>query len=510
MIWKKAFQQKLFNSDFFKTLLNNNSFLSSLQKNSYSKEIECLKEFNFLCSENSDELYKIICKKISMILEAKKCAIYILDSEFNELILKKSINTETINLGLATKIKDYENKNEINKILKTLFMEEDFIFSYIKLNKKILGLIAISQKTSLNNFNVKDNKYLNICCNQVGYVIANKNLYNEICSKINLEFIINKINDDIRNTLTIDSITNTFEKEITPILNVTDCHIINFSLNTKEFKKISKSPIYKELKKSKTIIHINDTSLNSLVLDEIVSGSLFPDIIQAKSLLITPLIYNDELIGMILIIDKQNSHKWKGEEIILMERISKSLSISIYQVNFLARIKNLACNDELTGLANRRVLLERLFSETERAFRNNHVLSFALFDIDYFKKFNDNWGHLAGDQILREIGNIVRKNIRKSDIAARYGGEEFAVILPETNIDKAFDLLDRLRKKISEHNFYFKGNNLSVSISAGVIEINPSDFNYSETKNFINQCIDEADSLLYKAKGAGRNKVYMP
>ncbi len=161
---------------------------------------------------------------------------------------------------------------------------------------------------------------------------------------------------------------------------------------------------------------------------------------------------------------------------------------------------NMATTDVLTGLLNRREFNRRISEEFARAKRHKSQLSLALFDIDFFKKINDTYGHNAGDTILRELGLFITNNTRTSDIAARYGGEEFALILPETSQLKAYELLDRLRQLVEEETFNKLEKPVKATISVGVAQVDLSD------KAPIDFC-GRADKALYKAKESGRNRV---
>jgi diguanylate cyclase (GGDEF)-like protein len=152
--------------------------------------------------------------------------------------------------------------------------------------------------------------------------------------------------------------------------------------------------------------------------------------------------------------------------------------------------------DRLTGLYNFGYFTKRMAEEISRADRYKHSIGLIMIDIDYFKKFNDTYGHPRGNQVLITAASIFRQNIRQSDVAFRYGGEEFAIMLPETSEDTE-KVAEKLRKAIEGE--IFPGN-LKVTISAGVSYYRPN------TKMKIG-LIDQADNALYKAKDSGRNRV---
>ena len=158
--------------------------------------------------------------------------------------------------------------------------------------------------------------------------------------------------------------------------------------------------------------------------------------------------------------------------------------------------------DGLTGIYNHRYFQEHLAIEFSRVLRHESQLSLVLLDVDYFKKVNDEYGHLTGDLALKEIARLLQTNIRISDILARYGGEEFAVILPETSAENAYIVAEKFRMIIENHSFWMEDKNLKITISAGVAAMEKGK-DYETTSDLINA----ADINLYRAKQEGRNKV---
>ena len=171
-----------------------------------------------------------------------------------------------------------------------------------------------------------------------------------------------------------------------------------------------------------------------------------------------------------------------------IEEIIKSFPISesnktdvIKKINFMySQTRHMSVTDALTGLFNRRHFESTIEREFMRAKRYSSNLSIAVFDIDYFKKINDTYGHLCGDYVLKEIAYIALETFRKTDIIFRYGGEEFVVILTETPIDKAVIPLERFRKTIEDYPFFYDNNHLKVTVSVGVETLNPDIFTSSD------------------------------
>ena len=156
--------------------------------------------------------------------------------------------------------------------------------------------------------------------------------------------------------------------------------------------------------------------------------------------------------------------------------------------------------DGLTKLYNRRYLFDHMTREIARAHRHGRELSLILFDVDHFKKINDEYGHLAGDQILRELAEIVCVNVRREDCCARYGGEEFAIASTENDIHSTFLLAEKLRGIVEMHEFRFEEQSIPVTISLGVAMLTPD---MEDPQDLVGA----ADARLYEAKRDGRNTV---
>ena len=163
-------------------------------------------------------------------------------------------------------------------------------------------------------------------------------------------------------------------------------------------------------------------------------------------------------------------------------------------------LETLSRVDGLTGISNRSHFENRLIEEFMRAQRYKSNLSFMLMDLDHFKKVNDTYGHLAGDEVLRVVAEKIAKEIRSVDFVGRYGGEEFAVFLPQTTTDGAISVAERIRQSIASEPVQFEEKSISITISVGVAQ-------YKKTHKNHEVLISEADRALYRSKANGRNKV---
>jgi diguanylate cyclase (GGDEF)-like protein len=188
-----------------------------------------------------------------------------------------------------------------------------------------------------------------------------------------------------------------------------------------------------------------------------------------------------------------------GDRVKVGPTILKYLSGLDAEAKYHEEIYRMTIVDGLTQIHNKRYLFEALDKELIRARRYDRQLSLLIFDIDYFKNINDQYGHLAGDHVLRELARIVQERIRRDEVFARYGGEEFVIALPETSLQGAVTLADNLRARVETHGFSFQGERIPVTISIGCAVL-------GEEKTAAD-LIQLADDKLYEAKRGGRNRV---
>ncbi|HEX8436390.1 GGDEF domain-containing protein [Archangium sp.] len=189
-----------------------------------------------------------------------------------------------------------------------------------------------------------------------------------------------------------------------------------------------------------------------------------------------------------------------GDRIQVGGSIFKFLTGDNVEMQYHETIYTLTIVDGLTGVNNKRYFLEYLEREMGRCHRYGRPLTLMMFDIDFFKKINDVHGHLAGDYVLRELAQSIKRMVRKEQCFARYGGEEFALVVPEDGPEKARIFAEKIRRSIEEKQFTFEAQDIPVTLSLGVADmavdmVDPLQF------------IKVADANLYKAKKTGRNRV---
>jgi diguanylate cyclase (GGDEF)-like protein len=201
-----------------------------------------------------------------------------------------------------------------------------------------------------------------------------------------------------------------------------------------------------------------------------------------------PIVNSEGRVSHVIEYTRDITDRWKAEE----ER-----------TKLIERLEYLSNTDVLTGLLNRRALIERLNYEVARAVRYNVNLSLILCDIDYFKEINDSYGHTCGDNALKVIAGILKNSLRSTDLLGRYGGDEFMLILPETSMQGAAEFAERIRASLEDARVRVKGRkSAGMSLSLGVTCLQ-----HCKAGDDVDSLIRQADNALYSAKRTGRNRV---
>ncbi|GEM_PF-5362544 len=237
-----------------------------------------------------------------------------------------------------------------------------------------------------------------------------------------------------------------------------------------------------------------------------------------------PFLVRDQCIGVLGMTRDKPGYKFTEEQILTGTRLAAIAALAIENSRLLLEVRRLATTDELTGAHNRRSLIEHAEREVQRALRYDRPLSLLMLDVDHFKRVNDTWGHLFGDEVLRRVAHEAMKQIRRTDMIGRYrntqestegvvgrfGGEEFGILLPESQLDGALAVAERIRASVEGMNFeapdQADGSGESdsadthVTVSLGAASLNSK-------MDSLSDMLARADQALYLAKQSGRNKV---
>ena len=181
--------------------------------------------------------------------------------------------------------------------------------------------------------------------------------------------------------------------------------------------------------------------------------------------------------------------------------VGETIKLSLYNLKLREELREQAIHDPLTGLCNRRYLEENLARELHRARRGNSPLCVVMLDLDNFKPFNDTFGHDAGDSLLRELGQVLREKLRKSDISCRYGGDEFVLVLPDSSLADTQQRVEQIRALVKELRIRTGDPRLdTITVSAGIASA-------PEHGSTAAELLQAADNAMYAAKQAGGNCV---
>ena len=220
---------------------------------------------------------------------------------------------------------------------------------------------------------------------------------------------------------------------------------------------------------------------------------------KTTSFISYPITIGEKAIGIINFTDKVGGEKFERRDLEMLDSIAPQIAVAVDRMALrdkAGEYAQLSITDPLTGLLNRRYIEERLAEEINRSDRSGAPVTFMMLDVDEFKSYNDRYGHPAGDEALEMIGQILRENLRGADVAARYGGEEFSVLLPETSVDEAQAIAERIRKHVEETKFPKR----KVTVSIGIATLGGN-------TDSVKELVSAADVALYEAKNAGRNNI---
>ncbi len=218
-----------------------------------------------------------------------------------------------------------------------------------------------------------------------------------------------------------------------------------------------------------------------------------------RSILSTPLSQRGDTIGVIELLNKSDGI-FQDEDVKLLEMVVKPIAVAIGTIRMFDSAEALTITDDLTKLYNYRYLMQYLEAEVKRCLRYKKKVSLLFIDVDGFKQVNDTYGHLVGSRALAEMGQVLRKVLRETDIVGRYGGDEFVVVLPETPLNGALVIAERMRKKVDDYEFVAQDLSIHLTISLGVASC-PKHTLTAEG------LIKKADAAMYRAKELSRNSI---
>ena len=310
--------------------------------------------------------------------------------------------------------------------------------------------------------------------------------------------------------LELDKISRIYLRELIDMVGCDGCAIIlidadkakilaerGFSKTFRELEFNTDVPAIEHVVNTKQAIFTGDIQSSP-------AADYIPHECPINSLICTPIMVNDDVRGIIH-LDSPKKNAFDKKDMEFTELLSKEISIVFRQFFQYSQVRHIFARDELTGCFNRRQFDADIVADISSAKKYEEQLSLLVVDIDWFKKYNDFHGHAKGDTLLKKVADVVASNIRAYNKIYRYGGEEFAILMPDTDKDKALSLARRLQKTIEQEQFEGEGKsqpNGKITVSIGVATF-PSD---ADNRGKLTEA---ADLALYRAKESGRNQVYV-
>ena len=349
---------------------------------------------------------------------------------------------------------------------------------------------------------------------QVGMALENAHLYHHTEQQVSQMRALYEVSSSITSTLELQEILRALIERLLDLLKVDRC-VVTLSDVTGTAGEVvmgydgskpmpwihgiqitlDRHPEVRRALETKKALVISEALQEPLLTA--VRSLLVP--LQVRSMLVIPLLTKDKALGVIALSSLREARLFTAGDVEFCQILANQAAIAIENSRLFAETKRLASTDELTGLFNHRQFYLLLGQEVRRALRYGRQLSLILADIDYFKAYNDRYGHLAGDEALRQISRVLKTKSRDVDMVARYGGEEFTIILPETELAQAAVQAERLRVAVEAHRFGSAAEG-HLTVSLGVATL-------IEGMDRPEQLVHRADQALYEAKASGRNRV---
>ncbi|MBC7795328.1 MAG: sensor domain-containing diguanylate cyclase [Pyrinomonadaceae bacterium] len=314
------------------------------------------------------------------------------------------------------------------------------------------------------------------------------------------ELAVNRISTAIRQSLELDQVLQTAVNEVGLALSLKNCALLvsaedNDAMSVTYFREgISENDgitIQSDLEAYQKWLRNNP---RPFIRDGLAAQD---DNVQDKPFVVVPLAFLEQFVGVLFVQADSASRVWQESEVLLIQTVADQVTIAIKHARLYVKSQLEALRDCLTGIFNRRFFEMQLEKEFKISERNELPLSVIMIDLDKFKSINDNFGHSIGDRVLKLTANVLKGKLRVFDTLARYGGEEFIVILPQTNLEGACLVAERLRHALETTEM---PEVKKVTASLGVAS-------FPEVTDSMKDLVEFADQALYRAKTSGRNRV---
>ena len=459
------------------------------------------KEINLLFAE-SEKMYR-------KLVESVKNGIYMADMKGNLFFVNQAFveilryNNKDEMLGLNLTQQLYVDAQEREGISKEM-EKKGFVRDFEIKNRRKDGTIAILSITS--NF-IRNDRGEPIGMEGIVHDITDKKILEEELrvEKLKLEEILS-FDEDISIIRKLDKLIDFIVEKTALILNADKCSLMLFDetrgdLSIRGAKGLSENVVVKtKVKLGESISGVVAKEGKNLLVSNIEYDKRFQrknlPSYSSRSFISSVIKLKNRLIGVINVTDKNsNRNPFTELDLKVLGVIARQSAIAIENANLYRELEYLSVTDPVTNLSNYRYFVRSMDDEIERFKRFSDGFSLLMIDVDDFKSYNDTYGHLAGDQFLRELGELLTENLRSIDKVCRYGGDEFVVLLPGTHLAEAKIVSEKLREKVEKYIF-----KKPMTISLGVVEFKKPLSRFEFTVR--------ADQALYQAKREGKNKVH--
>lgn len=441
--------------------------------------------------------------------------------------ISSTIVQEVINTGEAVCIEDAQKHSSLKNAESVRNLDIRTVIGMpLKSGNKLIGLIYVDRPTVRTPFTSEEINLLKSLSGYASMALVNARLHNQIKERAEKLQMLNELSRTIASSTFLYTVA---KQVLNYCLTVTKADKGYMFLgpelefkggvtstgeeleSAKAGKSVSRTIIRKVLLSGKSLV-VSDTADEK----ELASSASIVNL-NIQSAMCVPMIVNNQVIGVVYVSSDQINKQFDVKHLNILESIISQASLAVENAQLLEnqrkyisdlekamkmyqRAQEKANTDTLTGLCNHGYFMDQLNREFIMSKRYGNVFSVIFIDIDLFKEINDTYGHQAGDKVLKEVSVVIRSECRETDLGARYGGDEMAIILANTDADRAFIISERLRANINKLEIPNNHEKKNVQASIGVAAILESD---SSTK----ELLERVDQALYTAKENGRNRV---
>ncbi|WP_172194886.1 sensor domain-containing diguanylate cyclase [Saccharibacillus qingshengii] len=342
-----------------------------------------------------------------------------------------------------------------------------------------------------------DTRLLGMIADTAGKAFENAKLYEQSNLLIRELLLINELTKRLNQNLQLSDVFAFAIQELVGIFRADYCCIVKdnpaqqrFDVMACSLPELQGSSFSRDYGFAGTVLRTQEPLIVSDYLESSIP-SRFMELAEARSMIAAPLISNGKAMGAVLLAQREH-HYFSYENFKLLQMLSTHIGLAVSNATLHAELERMANRDTLTGLYVRRYLDERIHAHQLQGSKG----SLLVIDIDRFKQVNDTYGHQIGDSILQQVSGMIVQSIRDTDVSARWGGEELAVYFPETALQEALIVAERIRSFVEEE------THPTVTVSCGVAEWAQKDMTISVESLFY-----RADMALYQAKNSGRNRI---